>query len=46
MLKNHAFEKKQSKYTKLLSFSTVVTFLRPRATDSLRFFGPEQKDVY
>ena len=43
LLKNYAFEQKQSKCIKLLSFSTIFTFLRPRATDILRVFGPEQK---
>ena len=46
MLKNHVFEENLSKCNKLLSFSTNFSFFRPKSTDILRFFGPEQKNVY
>ena len=42
-LKNHAFKEKEPKCTKLLSFPTIVTFLRPRASDISRSFWATTK---
>ena len=45
MLKNHAFEE-NSQSTKLLSFPTIFTFLRPKTIAVSRFFRPEQQNVF